>query len=306
MRHGHGSDSNDSMTDDDDQSTSNTRSDDEISEGEDIADDRGLFVSRSRLFDPYHLQGGLEPPDTPNHVAGGLPPAFEEHPAIRNAYIRAFVLATFKGSTHAAIKIMLDGAYVLLANSPQPIPGLEMMARTYPTVEKRLNVSFDTFIEYHFLCPICWHVYSPADLYKLNSPNCEDEDCEGILFKSKRLSDGSTKRTPTKVLPFVPPDRAIARWLLRPGKYEQLQGWRIDDEDEPGRSVPYQDTDGFNAFVDPAVRITDVTEGWGWRNLPAGLKRIHGGPWEITDVSDINQRFVNLPCGLVWQINVDW
>jgi len=281
---------------------------------EDIADDPG-FIPRHRLFDPYHLQHDdhprhTPPPergDSPNPYHAEIPQALSEHPAIRNAYIRAFVMATFKGATHETIKIMLDGIYVALSSSPEPVAGLESMARTFPTVEKRLNVCFDDFIVYYFLCPMCWHLYPPAELYHLETPECETDGCNGILFKSKRLADGSTKRTPTKIFPFVPPDRAIGRWLLRPGKYEQLQLWREGPDDLPGRSPPENRIhQGFDAFIDPSLPIGDVSHGWGWRNLPAGLERVCGGQWEVRDIGETDQRFVNLPCGLVWQINLDW
>lgn len=46
--------------------------------------------------------------------AHDLPPAFNEHPAIRNAYIRAFVMGSLKGSTHAAIQMHLEGVALAL------------------------------------------------------------------------------------------------------------------------------------------------------------------------------------------------
>ncbi|KAG1818109.1 uncharacterized protein BJ212DRAFT_1479937 [Suillus subaureus] len=37
------------------------------------------------------------------------PPAFDEHSAIWNAYVRAYVAAAFKGATHKVCRIILDG-----------------------------------------------------------------------------------------------------------------------------------------------------------------------------------------------------
>ena len=294
-----------------DDSISNPSTEEDSEDG-DIENDPG-FIPYNRLFDPYYIRDDNhllnDQAGPPYHNPVDVPAAFHEHPSIRNAYIRAFVMATFKGATHDIIKIHLDGVYASLAGLAEPIPGLDNMARTYHTVEKRLNVSFEDFIMYYVLCPICWRVYPPTNLYRFDSPNCEDESCDGILFRSKRLSDGTLKRIPTKVFPFVPPDRAIARWLLRPGKYEQLQHWRHGDDDLPRQSPPLHKinySQGFNAFADPSTPLDDITDGWGWRNLAAGCKRIRMGPWEIQDVSNIDQRFVNLPCGLVWQINIDW
>jgi hypothetical protein len=54
--------------------------------------------------------------------------------------------------------------------------------------------------------------------------------------------------------------------------------------------------------------MTDIYDGWGWRAIQAGLERRRGGPWTVQDiwVTELDQRFVSLPCGLVWQMNIDW
>ena len=50
-----------------------------------------------------------------------------------------------------------------------------------------------------------------------------------------------------------------------------------------------------------------MMDGWGWRCLSAGLERRNrGGRIEDVDVQDLAQRFVNLPNGWVFMINVDW
>ena len=96
--------------------------------------------------------------------------------------------------------------------------------------------------------------------------------------------------------------------LARPGKWEDFQLWRTDD-DAPGRVAPLaQPPTGYDAFGDPGVRLCDVTDGWGWRAIQAGLERRRTGRWDVEDVDvhQIHQRFVALPCGLVLQLNVDW
>ena len=52
----------------------------------------------------------------------------------------------------------------------------------------------------------------------------------------------------------------------------------------------------------------DIHNGYGWHMIQAGLKWQKGGKWEMedVDVKNLNQRFILLPCGLVWQINIDW
>ncbi|KAJ7916583.1 hypothetical protein B0H13DRAFT_2323197 [Mycena leptocephala] len=74
---------------------------------EEIATDP-LFCSRSSLFDAFQ-------PDQERQGEDAVVPwAFDDHPAIRNAYIRAFVGAAFEGMTRSAAALMLEGARVLL------------------------------------------------------------------------------------------------------------------------------------------------------------------------------------------------
>jgi hypothetical protein len=101
--------------------------------------------------------------------------------------------------------------------------------------------------------------------------------------------------------------KAVQHLLSRPGKYEQLQHWRYPGVDDPGPAAPHE-TQGYNAFIDPKVPMSDVYDGWGWRTIHAGLERRRGGKWTIQDVDvhELHQRFVSLPLGLVWQMNIDW
>jgi hypothetical protein len=67
-------------------------------------------------------------------------------------------------------------------------------------------------------------------------------------------------------------------------------------------------TKGLAAFPDPSKPMMDIYDGWGWRAIQAGLERRRGGEWTIRDVDvrNLHQRFVSLPLGLVWQMNIDW
>ncbi|KAJ7291750.1 hypothetical protein C8J57DRAFT_948984, partial [Mycena rebaudengoi] len=240
------------------------------------------------------------------------PSAFYDHPAIRNAYIRVFVGCAFEHMTHSAARLMLDGTALGLESARRStgmdIPGLDTFARTLATVEKRLGVSTHGFITYLFVCNVCWQVHRPEDLHTLpESGACTDDDCEGTLFTTKRMSDGKLKRTPTKIMPYVDPARAIAHRLARPGKYEQLQLWR-GPGDAPGPTPPLNDHTGYDAFSDPDKPMKHISDGWAWRAISAGLTRRRTGDWKVEDVDvhELDQRFVSLPCGLVWQINIDW
>ncbi|KAG2743727.1 hypothetical protein P692DRAFT_20704639, partial [Suillus brevipes Sb2] len=241
-------------------------------------------------------------------------PAFNEHSAIRNAYVRAHIASAFKGASQDVSRIILDGVARALwyaRDHTQDIDyeGLDDMARTLPTAERRLGVNLASIITYLFVCPTCWQVHDPLTLYDEDlRAQCGEEDCEGILYTTKLLASGKSKRKPTKVLPYVAPRRAIQHWLLRPGKYQELQQWRRDG-DEP-RQVPATHAQGENAFADPSYPMHDMHDAWGWRAIRAGLQRVYydNGQLRVSDddVHNLQQRFVSLPCGLIWQINLDW
>ncbi|KAJ7696410.1 hypothetical protein B0H16DRAFT_1350491, partial [Mycena metata] len=245
----------------------------------------------------------------PEEGAESVPWAFDDHPAVRNAYIRAFVGAAFEGMTRKAVGLMLDGARLALETGQAAgvdFPGLSDFARTLPTVEKRLGVSTDNLITYFFICDACWYPHHPTELKMLDSSQCDQSSCTGTLYTTKRLSSGSEKRTPILTLPFVAPEKAIQRMCLQPGKVAQWQEWRGPD-DVVGERAPSERT-GYAAFDDPDKPMKDIMDGWGWRAVQAGLERRRNGTWEIrdVDVTEIKQQFVALPNGLIIQINVDW
>ncbi|KAJ7603249.1 hypothetical protein DFH06DRAFT_1114701 [Mycena polygramma] len=273
------------------------------SEASNVANDP-LFRSIASLFSSF--QPGDEPEPTKDTVE---PWAFDDHPAIRNAYIRAFVGAAFDGMTRNATVNMLNGSRVILESASAAgldFPGLDNFARTLPTVEKRLGVSTDSLIIYLFLCDVCWKPHFPEELAHLEDSHCNEPDCSGTLYTVKRLSSGVEKRTPVLTLPFVPPERAIQRMCLQPGKVEQWQEWR-GALDAVGQREPSELT-GYEYFSDPDKPMLDISDGWGWRAIQAGLERRRNGSWEVRDVDvlELKQQFVALPNGLVLQINVDW
>jgi hypothetical protein len=227
------------------------------SEVQDITSDP-LFRTRSSLFEVFQ-QGQENLTDDAN-----VPWAFDDHPAVRNAYIRAFVGAAFEGMTRNAVANMPEGARVLLQSAQSSgveFQGLANFARTLLTVEKRLGVSTDNLIIYLVLCPVCWKPHFPAELSRLESPKCQEPDRDGQLYERKRLSGGAEKRTPLLTLPFVAPERALQRMCLQPGKVAQWQEWRRPDD---GVGVRQPSTlKGYDAFPDSDKPMTDITDGWG-------------------------------------------
>jgi hypothetical protein len=166
---------------------------------------------------------------------------------------------------------MLEGSRVIFLSaeaSGSEFQGLSHFARTLPTGEKRLGVSTDELIIYLFLCPTCWKPHFPAELARLESPDCQEPDCDGKLYTVKRLSSGAEKRAPILTLPFVPPECAIQRMCLQPGKVAQWQEWRGPD-DGAGRKEPSK-LKGYAAFPDPNKPMTDITDSWGWRAITSG------------------------------------
>jgi hypothetical protein len=265
-----------------------------------------LFRSRAAMFEPKDADEDYEGGDD-----AGLPPAFSEHPALRNAYIHVFVDAAYRGATHESVKSSLTSTHstirTMLAETPAPEDlDLAHMARTLRTVENRLGVNPDKLLTYYFLCPECWQVYHPSCLYQLKTASCTFPDCSGILYTSKRTTLRSEKRTPTKVMPSASLIKALQLFFMRPGKWEEVHAWMKDHDRGPAPTISREQ---WLDSLDPHLPLEDITDGWFWRFIPAGFERF----WDSdrkklvdVDVKRLNQRHVSLECGLVLQINLDW
>lgn len=184
--------------------------------------DNQLYGDQSE--DPEDVVDPSDPDD--------LPPAFYEDPLIRNIYIRVYIEASFNHATHESIKSQLLGHQStlrhLMRRENLQIRGLDKMALTLRTVEHRLGVYVDQYIRYYFLCPVCWHLYDFSALNDLETSQCLQESCTGIIFMTKQLARGMSKRIPIKVLPTCPLIPQLQRILKRPGKLQDLQHWRGD------------------------------------------------------------------------------
>ncbi|KAJ2994175.1 hypothetical protein NUW54_g7598 [Trametes sanguinea] len=253
----------------------------------DIPRDDPLYASLEEV-----CKQSASPDDLPRCTPGQLPPAFNEHPMIRRAYVQAFIAVAFHGATHELAQYLLQSSRSQLVSfsliSGYDIPGLANMAVTLRTAERRLGLDPDEHITYHLLCNVCWDCHHPGLLESLPADGlCIQDGCHGILFQKKRYSDGKTRRVPVKVLATTSPKAAIQRLLLRPAAVS-IEDWAGSMDDD--------------------YRMFDMHDGWGWNAIRAGLKRRQGGPWGVVDVDveELNQRFVALPNGLVLIFNLDW
>ncbi|KAG1730535.1 uncharacterized protein EDB91DRAFT_1239083 [Suillus paluster] len=267
----------DAVEEDGDENSEDSDEEQDLDEGADIVNDPAFNAGNGFDEDEDHL-----PQDDEEDLF--------EHSAIRNAYVCA---------SHDVSHIILDGVACALWYAHNHAPHIE-----YEGLDdmRRLGVNLDSIITYLF-------VRDPLTLYDEDLwEQCHEEDCEGILYMTKLLTSGKLKRKPTKVLPYVAPHWAIQHWLLHPGKYQELQQWR-QDGDKP-RQVPATHVGGDNAFADPSNPMHDMHDAWGWHAIQAGLQCVYHNNGQLRvlddDIHNLQQRFVSLPCGLVWQINLDW
>ncbi|KAI0309523.1 hypothetical protein OF83DRAFT_1089012 [Amylostereum chailletii] len=293
-------------------------------------DDVMLELESDPLFrmndlDAYHISRGADlDPGSPDeddedsdHSDDELPPAFSEPQAIRNFYIHQWVSLSFYGASHQIINASLVGGKssfrdIITSMDPGVPPPFSLadvshMAETVRTMERRLRIDPDRHIVYYALCPVCWKHYPLPTLLEMNSARCDKLGCDGVIFRTKRMSSGKTKRYPSKLMPTFPILSALQLLLDRPGKYEECQFWRKDGDHD--LSTPIS-RDEWRENADPSAPMTDIHDGWLWRSLQAGISR----EWdpEAETVLDVNTvpgqsvRFVSLPCGLVLGVHFDW
>jgi hypothetical protein len=154
------------------------------------------FVSRGRLFpfnDPDE-QIDAELPIDPSLVPHG----FLEHPVVREAYVRAFIASTFGGTTNLTTQAILESSKSTIASFLQRDPtitgiDLKNFATTISAVERRLGVEANAYIQYFFVCSVCWKHHEPDTLYKLKSSMCTEDGCSGQLYTMKRTKKKCAK-----------------------------------------------------------------------------------------------------------------
>lgn len=260
-----------------------------------------------------------EPADEPDGAVDPSPRALQDDPLVRSCYITAYLQHAHHHVSDASIALQLksDRNRLLHVRSEtgKEILGLDTMATTRLAAQRRLGLDPDKLIDYYFVCDQCWHRHPMSELDTLPSPECTHTGCSGTLYHIRNLSENRTRRVPQKILPTSKLIPAVRRMMRRPGKIDELNEWRREG-DAPGPDPPLAEPpgDGYAAFPNGDHRLHDITDGWGFRAVPAFLRRQHGrndhGHWEFEDVNvhptGVSQRFVALPNGLLFVINIDW
>jgi len=113
-----------------------------------VIEDDPNFIPRERLF------AEADDPDDPADGPDGLPPAFDEHPAIRNAYVHVFANAAFGSATHVQSQNSLIAQHSTISSledPSNPSEGLDNMAMTLSTLEHWLMHNlFSVSLQLHY------------------------------------------------------------------------------------------------------------------------------------------------------------
>lgn len=237
------------------------------------------------------------------------PPALFEHGASLNGYIHVFINTSYKGATHSISNESLTFLHSTIKSfHPNGLPhGLDLddMARTLRTVEKPLGISTDKLITNYIICPLCWKMYHPSELSSMLSAICMATDCSATLFRLKRTSSNGIKRVPFKVMPAASFKTALARLLMRSGKWDELQHWRKEEDHDTGPPITQEE---WYATTDIDTPLHDIHDGWMWRSLRAVMVRI----WDArqtkvkdVDIKNLDRRFFSLRRGIIVHINID-
>ncbi|QRV85804.1 Transposase family tnp2 [Ceratobasidium sp. AG-Ba] len=255
---------------------------DEEPDGGDVGpeDDNGRPEQHNpEIFVPQpDLGGEPDPGDEGNGCA-----AFDEHPTLRNIYLRTWVGAAFSGVTHDQIQSELKSHKLSLeslanvAHLPEDLAnGLESMPQMLRALERRIGMDFSDLMTTFVLCPKCGKRYTYEEMNALLDPQCiqdhADPRCEGVIYSITHLADGTRKRTPSKTFPYIPVPAALGRLLSRPGIAEIMQHWRKDGDEPDENARPLQAADWLEGMP-PNRRFGDITEAWGWQTHMTGIQR---------------------------------
>ncbi|KAG8698413.1 hypothetical protein FRC08_005926 [Ceratobasidium sp. 394] len=240
--------------------------------------------------------------------------AFEEPGVIQNAYVDAFVQKTRFHATHEALKHQLKSARRTISANPDiSQDGIDKMAQTMRTAEKRLGLSTSNVIKTYTLCPVCKRRYDPAYIADADQLTCINDGCIGVLFTNKILASGDQRRVSNSTYPVGSLKAWLQRVLLQPGMAELLQNWRTGPDDHEEMVAPIS-ADEWKAVLDENAALGDIPPGYAWRERHAAMERVSFEPdevggrhmaWDCTTL-DHPLRFSSLHYGLSLSMNTDW
>ena len=106
-------------------------------------DEELVIIEDDPNFIPWEwLFAKADDPDDPADGPNGLPPAFDEYPAIQNAYVHIFTNTAFVSATHVQSQnslITQHSTISSLEDPNNPIEGLDNMAMTLSTLERYMD-----------------------------------------------------------------------------------------------------------------------------------------------------------------------
>ncbi|CAE6422366.1 unnamed protein product [Rhizoctonia solani] len=264
---------------------------------------------------PIHInpEGEPGPPEEPGDDGDAQDmPALNEHPILRNIYLRTWVQYAFAGVTQDSIQAILEShKSSLLAvldtaagAFPEDFPNqVRKMPTTLRSLERRLGLDFTDLITIYPVCPDpdCGKRYTMEQMEALLDPQCtrrvDGERCEGLVYTETTLATGKQKRTPLKSFPSTSLPDALGRLLSRPGIADLMQGWRREGDEPVHENVPPPlGPDEWFEQMGPGDKFGDMTQSWVWRTLESWV-------WRTLEVglrrgwNEVLQEYVDEPVG---------
>jgi hypothetical protein len=151
-----------------------------------------------------------------------IPHAFSEAAHVRIAYLQAVTSNVYGHLTVQQatdqLNSTLDALLVagVLLDYPRPV-------RSLSGAKVRLGINPDFFITQYVLCPICWKHLTPHQVDELESPQCQVQDCSGILFQETYNKKNRHIRMPFLVNPQTSIVGALEWIFMRPGWVKTLK-----------------------------------------------------------------------------------
>ncbi|EUC63108.1 hypothetical protein RSOL_479490, partial [Rhizoctonia solani AG-3 Rhs1AP] len=180
--------------------------------------------------------------------------AFQEHPILRNIYLRTYIDLVFHHATKEQIqknlashKLALEAAAQVGELPRDLLEGLIKMPLTIRSLERRLGMDTTWSICIYTLCEGCGTRYSPEQIKLAQHPRCTHliggDTCNTALYTNVTLCDGTRKRNPIRSCPYIPLGGSVEHVLLRPGMKEMMQEWRRGDPNNCAEDMAPRDRD---------------------------------------------------------------